>query len=71
MTDIAYRCHHCGSMHEVESIRENLYLNQRPIASFAIPEPHGLPVILRWRIAQDIARALWPRRSRLLDRRAH
>jgi hypothetical protein len=70
MKDIAYRCHHCGSVHEVESIRENLYLNQRPIASFTLPQPRGLPVVLRWRIAQDIARALWPRRDRLAERRA-
>jgi hypothetical protein len=73
MTDIAYRCHHCGSVHEVEAIRENLFLNQRPIASFTHPQPGGRQyrhIVLRWRIAQDIARALWPRYRRVLERRA-
>ena len=61
MADITYRCHHCGSVHEVESIRENLYLDQRSIASY---EPVlgrsycGIPVI---RLGRRIAVALWPR----------
>jgi hypothetical protein len=27
MTDVAYLCHNCGSVHEVESVRENLILD--------------------------------------------
>lgn len=72
MTDIAYRCHHCGSMHEVEAIRENLYLNQRPIASLSGPRRGGQGsrgrLVVRWRMAQGIARALWPRYAPELER---
>jgi hypothetical protein len=64
MTDVAYRCHHCGSIHEAESIRDNLYLDQRPISSYA-PSTAGLRflgrLLLHWRIAVQIAQALWPR----------
>jgi hypothetical protein len=67
MADISYRCHHCGSIHEVESIRENLYLNQRSIDSYAPPgrrhlgDSRGMP---RWLLARRIAVALWPRYPR-------
>lgn len=67
MADISYHCHHCGSVHEVESIRENLYLNQRSIASYAFPwgrQAYPRAGIVRWRIARDIAKALWPRYRR-------
>jgi len=66
MTDIAYRCHNCGSMHEVESIREDLILDLRTAASY---QPSGRSSrdprdrILRWRMTRDLARALWPRVS--------
>jgi hypothetical protein len=68
MTDIAYRCHHCGSTHEAESIRQNLYLNQRPIASYM---PSGQRskadfwwFLLRRRVTVGLARGLWPRSAR-------
>jgi hypothetical protein len=65
MTDIAYRCHHCGSMHEAESIRQNLYLNQRPIASYEPSKNRFMnassELFLRWRITKHMARALWPK----------
>jgi len=67
MADISYHCHHCGSVHEVESIRENLYVNQRSIASYAYRWRHHAGPgagIARWRIARDIAKALWPRYPR-------
>jgi len=68
MTDVAYLCHNCGSVHEVESIRQNLYLNQRSIASYAVPSRQGThdfaEFLLRWRISKGIARALWPRYPR-------
>lgn len=67
MADISYRCHHCGSVHEVESIRENLYLDQRSVASYAFPWWRHLGdggSIVRWRLARDIAQALWPRYPR-------
>lgn len=64
MTDIAYRCHHCGSTHEAESIRQNLYLDRRPIASYAAPQRRRLSLLeffQRRRITQGIAHGLWPR----------
>jgi hypothetical protein len=52
MADISYHCHHCGSVHELESIRDNLYLNRRSVAA------------MRLRLALRIARALLPRYPR-------
>jgi hypothetical protein len=64
MTDIAYRCHDCGSVHELESIRENLLLNLRPAASYGLPGRRGSleprERFLRWRVTRGMARALWP-----------
>jgi hypothetical protein len=67
MADISYRCHHCGSVHEVESIRENLYLDQRSIASYSQSWPRRLldfRGMARWLLARRIAGALWPRYRR-------
>ena len=63
MTDVAYLCHNCGSLHEVESIRENLILDLRTAASYEsgqrdIPGHHRR--LLRWRMTWGLARALWP-----------
>jgi hypothetical protein len=64
MTDVAYLCHHCGSVHEVESIRENLILDLRTAASCELSRHRGMlnprTRFLRWRMAQGLARALWP-----------
>jgi hypothetical protein len=65
MADITYRCHHCGSVHEVESIRENLYLDQRSIASYALGRrPGSCCGMPRLRLDRRIAVALWPRYPR-------
>ena len=69
MTDVAYLCHNCGSVHEVESIRENLILDLRTAASYQLSGQRGMPdpgarFLLRWRIAWGLAHALWPRYSR-------
>jgi hypothetical protein len=64
MTDVAYLCHNCGSVHEVESIRENLMLDLRAAASYGLSGQRGMPDprarFLRWRMAWRLARALWP-----------
>jgi hypothetical protein len=67
MTDVAYQCHNCGSVHEVESIRRNLILDLRAAASY---EPSGQRRILnprarflRWRMTRGLAQALWPGHS--------
>jgi hypothetical protein len=64
MTDVAYRCNNCGSVHGVESIRQNLILDLRTAASY---ELSGQRVIvnprarfLRWRMTWGLARALCP-----------
>jgi hypothetical protein len=67
MADMSYRCHHCGSIHEIESIRENLYVNQRSVASYALPWRRGradFRGMARWLLARRIAMALWPRYPR-------
>jgi hypothetical protein len=64
MTDIAYRCHNCGRVHEVESIRENLLLDLRTAASYQPSVRRGMldarDRFLRWRMNWGLARALWP-----------
>jgi hypothetical protein len=64
MTDIAYRCHDCGSVHEVASIRENLLLDLRTAASYELSGRRGVidarERFRRWRMTQGIVRALWP-----------
>ena len=68
MTDVAYRCHNCGSMHEVESIRENLILDLRAAASYKLSGQHGIldprARFLRWRMTQGLVQVLWPGYSR-------
>src|SRR3984885_15558747 len=70
MTDVAYLCHNCGSVHEVESVRENLMLDRRTAGSYELPGQPGLLNLrarfMRWRTSRGLARALWPRYS---DRR--
>jgi hypothetical protein len=64
MTDVAYMCHNCGSVHEVESIRANLLLDLRTAASYELSVQRGMldprARFLRWRMTWGMARALWP-----------
>ena len=76
MTDVAYLCNNCGSVHEVESIRENLILDLRTAASYELSGHRGMrdtrTRFLRWRMTWGLAQALWPRYSphpRLAGRR--
>jgi hypothetical protein len=67
MTDVAYLCNNCGSVHEVESIRGNLILDLRPAASYELSGHRGMldsrTRFLRWRMILGLAQALWPRES--------
>jgi hypothetical protein len=67
MTDVAYLCHNCGSVNEVESIRQNLILDLRTAASYELSGPHRIlnprARFLRWRMTRGLAEALWPRYS--------
>lgn len=62
MTDVAYLCHNCGSVHEVESIRETLILNLRAAASYELSRQRGIlkprARFLRWRMTRRLAQAL-------------
>ena len=64
MTDVAYRCHNCGHVHEVESIRANLLLDLRTAASYELSVRRGMldprARFLRWRMTWGMAQALWP-----------
>jgi hypothetical protein len=64
MTDVAYQCHNCGSVHEVESVRQNLILDLRTAASYELSGQHRIlsprVCFLRWRATRGLARALWP-----------
>jgi hypothetical protein len=64
VTDVAYLCHNCGSVHEVDSIRENLILDLRTAASYEPSARGGVrgprARFLRWRMTRGLARALWP-----------
>ena len=63
MTDVAYLCHNCGSVHEVESIRQNLILDLLAAASYEMPGQRGIldprGRFLRWRMTRGLAQALW------------
>lgn len=67
MTDVAYQCHNCGSVHEVESIRQNLILDLRAAGSYELCELHRMlnprARFLRWRMTRGLAQVLWPRYS--------
>jgi hypothetical protein len=67
MTDVAYLCHNCGSVHEVESIRQNLILDLRTSAGYELSGQHRIlnprARFLRWRMTRGLAQALWPRNS--------
>jgi hypothetical protein len=67
VTDVAYVCHNCGSVHEVESIRENLILDLRDAASYELSGQRGMlhprTRFLRWRITRGLVQALCPRYS--------
>jgi hypothetical protein len=68
MTDVAYLCHNCGTVHEVETIRESLILDLRTAASYELSGHPGIlgprTRFLRWRMTKGLARALWPAHAR-------
>jgi len=64
MTDVAYQCPYCGSVNEVESIRQHLILDLRTAASYELSGRHRIlntrARFRRWRMARGLAEALWP-----------
>jgi hypothetical protein len=61
MTDVAYLCNSCGSLHEVESIRQNPILDLRTAASYELSGHRGLldprTHFVRWRMTRGLAPA--------------
>ena len=64
VNDIYYRCHNCGSVHEIEAIRQNLFYNGRPAGDIRAARRGGLPRPCGWPrrgITRALMRALWSR----------
>jgi hypothetical protein len=64
MTDVAYLCDNCGSVHDVEPARENLVLDLCTAGSYELSGQSGMPDprarFLRRRMFGGLAWALWP-----------
>lgn len=67
MTDVAYLCGNCGSVHEVKSVRENLILDLCTAGSYEVSGQPGLldprARLPRRRMFRGLAWALWPGHS--------
>lgn len=67
MTVVAYLCDNCGSVHDVEPVRENLILDLGTAGSYELSgqsgmlDPHAR--FLRRRMFRGLAWALWPGHS--------
>lgn len=67
MTVVAYLCDNCGSVHDVEPVRENLILDLCTAGSYELSgqsgmlDPHAR--FLRRRMFRGLAWALWPGHS--------
>ncbi len=59
MTDVGYLCQNCGSVHEVESVRENLILDLHTAASYELSGQRGMldprARFLRWRLTGSVS----------------
>ena len=64
MTDVAYLRDNCGSVHEVEPVRENLILNVCTAGSYELSGQPGMldprTRFLRRRMFRNLTWALWP-----------
>ena len=64
MTDVAYLCDNCGSVHEVKSVRENLILDLCTAGSYELSGQPGMldprARFLRRRMFRGLAWTLWP-----------
>jgi len=67
MTVAAYLCDNCGSVHDVEPVRENLILDLCTAGSYELSGQSGLldprARFLRRRMFRGLAWALWPGHS--------
>ena len=60
MSTLTYTCHHCGTTHELEHIRRNLYLGQRTIGDLQAASRGRLGRrLVRRTVARSLMRSLW------------
>jgi hypothetical protein len=63
MSQLIYRCHSCGTSHELEHIRKNLYYGQRAIGDMQALSrggPLGLTKrLVRRKVTRTLMRGLW------------
>jgi hypothetical protein len=59
---IFYKCHNCGSVHEIESIRSNLFYGETPISTMPAFQPRPTlrpgPNLLRREVITMLTRGL-------------
>jgi hypothetical protein len=63
MSTISYRCHSCGTTHELEHIRKNLYYGQRAIGDVQAFQRGGAlslgKRVVRRKVTRTLMRGLW------------
>jgi hypothetical protein len=63
MQKITYKCHSCGSSHELEHIRRNLYYGERAIGDIQAFERGGArglgKRVVRRQLTKTLMRGLW------------
>lgn len=60
MSQIYYRCHGCGTTHELEHIRKNLYYGQRAIGDLQAAARGQLGrLLIRRKVTRALMRGLW------------
>lgn len=63
MSQITYRCHSCGTSHELEHIRKNLYYGQRAIGDVQALGRGGVlglgKRLVRRKVTRTLMRGLW------------
>jgi hypothetical protein len=55
---ISYKCHSCGSTHEIESIRENLYYGRSPVGTLPAFQPSSAPSLGGYLARREVIRIL-------------
>ena len=63
MSQVTYRCHSCGSIHDIEHIRKNLYYGQRALGTLGAYQRHGVLGVgrrlARRKVTRTLMKGLW------------
>jgi hypothetical protein len=63
MSDLGFKCQHCGAAHDLEQIRRGMYLGQRSIGDLQAFERGGPASLgkrlVRRKVTRTIMRGLW------------